>query len=458
MTSSIGTSSFESGRAGKIKLSGSSLYIQHGGTIISQTYSEGNSGNIEVTFSDEVNIAGGLIFDSNPLDDIITPDGTTTSVIGTTTLVVGDAGNVIIETEKLKLLDGGRVNSTASFTGNAGDIIVNANDSINIQGRFLGIDENNIRNRSQIISSAEAVDPGIAAFFNIPEDLQAQSGSVILNTNQLNVQDKGLISVINQGSGDAGNIEINAPNIYLNNQGDISASTLSGQGGNIILTTDQLQLIDESNISTSAEGLGDGGNITIDTDTLLAVENSDITATAVQGDGGNITITSGAILGIEERPLDPNTSDIDASSQFGQDGTVAISDPQVFIQDPIIAIREIDIEEPNEKLKNKCGNDTLDDRKQGLLVYTGRSGFSAEPDEFSDDEQYFPEPGYVAPPEEEPEDGDFPIWKEGDPLIEANAIRVDSNGEIYFVAELSPESAESLLCGARELEEEPAQN
>lgn len=446
----IGTNSQGSGTAGDVNLSGKFLALQNGGLIISQAFSTGNSGDIKVSFSDEINIEGGTIFDSNPFDNINTPNTTLISTLGTTAIDSGTSGDVTVKTEKLRLINGGRINSTASFLGKAGDIIINSNNLIEIQGRFLGLNNSNL-SRSQIISSAEQTDPGLVNLFKIPQDLQAESGSVIINTDELNIQNEGLISVINQGTGDAENIEINASNISLDNQGEIAASTFSGNGGNITLNTEQLRIKNNSLISTSAGGEGNGGNIEINADSVLALNNSDITATAVRGDGGNITITTNAILGIEERPTNDTTSDIDASSEFGQDGTVTITNPQVLIQDPVIAIRGIDISEPEEEIKSKCWNDNRNDQK---LVYTGRSGLSSEPDDFSDDEQYFPAPERATSPEKESEDENFSVWKEGDPLIEPNTIRVDKNGEIYFVAELSPGSAKSLLCNAEELEEE----
>ena len=74
------------------------------------------------------------------------------------------------------------------------------------------------------------------------------------------------ITVFNQGTGNAGNLEINADTLFLN-EGEISASTISGEGGNIFLNAENLELLDRSQISANAGGSGDGGNITIDSDT-----------------------------------------------------------------------------------------------------------------------------------------------------------------------------------------------
>jgi large exoprotein involved in heme utilization and adhesion len=45
-------------------------------------------------------------------------------------------------------------------------------------------------------------------------------------------------------------------------------------------------------INATAGGTGNGGNITINAPVIAGFENSDIIANAVQGNGGNITITT----------------------------------------------------------------------------------------------------------------------------------------------------------------------
>ncbi len=442
----IGTNSFGQGVAGNINLSGKSLLVQDGGLIISQAFSTGNSGNIEAIFFDEINIEGGKVFDSNPLDQINIPDTVLTSTIGTTAINSGSSGNVLVETAKLRLINGGRINSTANFLGKAGDIMINSEDSIDVKGKFLGLDNSNT-NRSQIISSAEKNDTALKNFFNIPDTIQAESGSIIIKTNNLNIQDQGLLNVINDGTGDAGNIEINASNIYLNNQGEIAASTKEGNGGNIIIDSDRIQL-DNGNISASAGGDGNGGNVDITADTsFLALNDSDVTATAEFGNGGKIRIDSKAVLGIEAREATPGngTSDADASSEFGQDGTVAITNPQGNIQDPSVALLEPEISTFRQDFDDECLG------KSPKVVYTGRTGFQGNRDQ-TEKEIYVPSPGFVPPQEEKEENENWDVfgWQKGDPVGNANAVRIDENGLVHLVTEISPENARELLCNIEE--------
>ena len=57
--------------------------------------------------------------------------------------------------------------------------------------------------------------------------------------------------------------------------------------------------------------------------------NNDIIASADQGQGGNINITAESLLGITPGTLNPFTSDINASSEFGLNGNVTLDVPDV---------------------------------------------------------------------------------------------------------------------------------
>jgi large exoprotein involved in heme utilization and adhesion len=148
----------------------------------------------------------------------------------------------------------------------------------------------------------------------------SDSGSVTINTNKLNIADSALVSVRNDGSGNAGVININADTIHISNSGGITATTAAGQGGDIDITSKFVRL-NNGIISATAgqQGTnGDGGNININTNILVLTDNSSITANAFKGRGGNILINArGLFL--------PLNSKIIASSQFGLDGEVQVN-------------------------------------------------------------------------------------------------------------------------------------
>jgi len=91
--------------------------------------------------------------------------------------------------------------------------------------------------------------------------------------------------------GDAGNIEIEANQITLNNSAIDSGTWGSGKAGTIELVVDNLTLEKEAFIGSATFGSGDGGRIVIKTD-ALSLSKAGITTTSLGGTGsaGNIEI------------------------------------------------------------------------------------------------------------------------------------------------------------------------
>ncbi|MDJ0572201.1 MAG: S-layer family protein [Pleurocapsa sp. MO_192.B19] len=237
---------------------------------------------------------------------------------------IGNAGNVTVTTNHLSLTNSGRVSATTLGQGNAGNLTINAADSIFISGfseRF----------RSGIV---------VDALIN-----QGNSGNAKISTNQLTIENGGTIEASNfdslnvfpDGTGQPGNISIEANSMNLNNEGRIEAASqfAEGDSANIDLTVaEDIILQNNSFISARALENATGGNVTIDANDgfILAFpnQNNDIIANASEGRGGAIDINTQAIFGLEERPLNPLTNDINASSQAtGLDGTVDINNPAV---------------------------------------------------------------------------------------------------------------------------------
>ena len=187
------------------------------------------------------------------------------------------------------------------------------------------------------------------------------------------------ISVESLGQGNAGNLSIQANNVALSNEASLFASTSIGTGGNINLQiAENLILQENSTISALALQEADGGNIDLDTSFVIAVpnQNSDIVASAGEGNGGNINIITNALFGLEERSSFPNnnTNDLDASSEFGLDGTIQINQLDV---NPIEALEELPLE-----VINVAGlvEQNLCQQGQGSeFVVTGKGGTAPSP-------------------------------------------------------------------------------
>ena len=234
-------------------------------------------------------------------------------------------------------------------------------------------------------------------------------GSITIDTANLTMQDRAVITVGSFDSGAAGNLDITSDVIRISGGGRLIATTTSDGGGNIILTADTLAL-DGGSITASSDS-GDGGNLTFNLGNLLLlrnqslisteagtaraggnggditlnlpngfivavpIENSDIRANAFEGDGGSVNVTARSLIGIEFRPdvLDTPLSDITASSRFGNSGTVTINElaPDIAQDDGTL---------PTETAPTALAQGCRAQGSQaGSFVVTGRGGLPTNP-------------------------------------------------------------------------------
>ena len=290
------------------------------------------------------------------------------SALTSGTTNAGNAGSLTVNTGRLIVRDGGRIDSSTGASGSAGSVTVNASQSIDVSGTVP-----NSRNPSLIISSANIVDQTIQQLFRVPPVPSGASGEVIINTPRLSVRDGAQVTVKNDGTGDGGTLQVNAGEIFVADGGAITAATASGNGGNIALQVGSLQLRRNGAITTTAGGTGNGGNLTINADIIVALENSDITANAFQGRGGNISINTSAIFGSQFRPQPTSESDITASSQFGISGTVAITNPEVETRSFLVELPQ-NLVDPSQQISSGC------DPSQGnTFTLAGRGGLPENP-------------------------------------------------------------------------------
>ena len=343
------------------------------------------------------------------------------------------------------MLDGARIDSSTLASGLSGSLIINASDSISVDGGAA-----NFASPSLIISSANVSNPFIRTSLNLPTQLDGKSGSIILNTNQLNVFNGAQISVRNDGISNGGSIQINAASVNLDNKGSITASTTSGEGGNISLIARNSQLRNSSSITATAGEAGNGGNISIDTDTLVALKNSDITARAFEGNGGSIQISTQGLFFSSD-------SEIDASSIFGINGVVEIQTFGLDVKNSTIPLQNR-LVTTEQALAGSCI--ARRNIESGSFVVTGSGGLPINP--YSGIERWDNLTGIQSAIENtQAQESALPAldrnagrgipgkWKLGDPIVEAQTLIVKADGRASLVAS-SPQpkvsNADSLVC------------
>ncbi len=363
LRSGIEARNFGLGRTGDVTLSTTNLKLAGGAFLGSGTDSAGNGGNVVVQAADSIEIIG---FNS------VTPSASPTrSVITTPSRGSGSAGNLRLDTSKLIIRDGGRVNAGTIGSGPGGNLTVNASQFIEV----IGFVDGKPSIPSTLVSGAEANTP-IQKLLGLPPVPSGSSGTVSINTPKLTVSNLARVGVENQGSGNAGDMSITAKEIFVDRGGRITASTVSGNGGNIHLQVKDLLLLrNGSQISAEAKGKGNGGNLTISAPVIVGLENSDLIANAVKGRGGNIYIETQGIIGLKYRPQLTKENDITASSQFGVSGTVQVNTIGIDPNSGLVEL-PVNLVDSSQQIASGCS------ANQGSrFVATGRGGIPQNPNQ-----------------------------------------------------------------------------
>jgi filamentous hemagglutinin family protein len=342
------------GNGSDIELSAKSISLTDGASLRADNAGIGNAGNITIKADENFSLANNSYVLSNIGSSNRNPgEGN------------GKVGNISIEAKEVSLTDGSQLQAGiwTGGQGEAGVISVKAQDSILFNGLNSGI------------------------YSNVESGAVGNGSDIELSANSISFTDVAGLRADNAGIGNAGNVNVNSTNLDIN-RGIINAATASNEGGNINLKIDDtLTMRNDSLISAQALNNANGGNINIDTNFIVAFPNqiegngSDIIASAAEGDGGNIRINAESLFGIQERKFEDNnrTNDIDASSEFGLDGTVSIFTPDI---NPVQGATELpsNIVEAEQTTQQACEANRETEAKNGLVI-NGKGGIPAPPDQ-----------------------------------------------------------------------------
>jgi filamentous hemagglutinin family protein len=364
LVTALGTTTLASGPAGSVTVTTPKFSLFNGGHIVASTTNSGAGGNLTVN-AQAIEVIGA------------SPQRNRVSIISASNLGSGVAGSITLNTQTLSVRDSGDISASSRSAGNAGQVIVNASEFVEVNGKL-----SDAPTPSRITSSVLIAIPFLRKLFNLPEVPSGNAGDVIINTPALRVSDGAIVGVRNEGIGEAGNLQINADSIRLDHGGSLTAATAQGEGGNILVNANDLVMRRGSSIVTNAGGSGNGGNMTLNIPVIAGLENSDIAANAIQGAGGNIQISTQGIFGLEFRPQPTSGSDITASSQFGVSGNVRITNPDV---QPNAALVELpaNLIDPNAQITSGC-----DLAANNHFIATGRGGLPPNPTQRLETEEH----------------------------------------------------------------------
>jgi large exoprotein involved in heme utilization and adhesion len=315
------TSSENDGGGGKLTLIVDSLELRDGGQIRTTTEGTGQGGDLEIRAMESVRASGKVVVIVDD-EELPAPSGI---FARSAEEASGSGGRLFIEAPSVVVENGAEISARTFGGGNAGELEIRALERLSISGGPKG----------QSVVSARGFD--------------GKGGDLTLTADLLEVTQGGQISASTVGSGDSGNIAINARNVLISgvlvshviiegeevevrnpsgvfaqtnarefeepdagDAGDITmgtsesvrvldggqisvASRGSGRSGNITIRAgDVLEVADDGQVSAQASGSGDAGSITIEDTAAVEISNAAITTqTTRSASGGEITITAG---------------------------------------------------------------------------------------------------------------------------------------------------------------------
>jgi filamentous hemagglutinin family protein len=255
------------GTVGSITVNTDNFRIADGAIVSSQTLGEGDSGNISINTNNFEAINGGQI--------------------ATSTASYGNAGNINIKISETLLLSGSEpdfANRLAEF----GDIV---NEAPGNSGFFANVRLGASGKGGNIEIEAKQLSILDNAEINVSATGTGEAGSLSIDAQDINL-DRGSI-LAETRVGDQGNITVsNADSLLLRNNSQITTNaTEQATGGDITISSNTLALLDDSDITANAVS-GRGGNIAITTQGIFQEPDSQITAASELGIDGTITINS----------------------------------------------------------------------------------------------------------------------------------------------------------------------
>ncbi|MCP4694743.1 MAG: hypothetical protein GY859_42335 [Desulfobacterales bacterium] len=195
----ITASSHGAGRAGDIRMNANRLFMNKGAAITSDSRVDmagsGDAGNISVRMGSRVGLHKG-------------------STMSTTTAGGGDAGNIFVRADTITLDSRGTVLSDSTsqklYAGRAGNIRFHTDDLVMTAGGSVTT---------------------MAA--------RADGGNIVMDIDDIGYMlDSGIITSVNTGGGNGGNITIGNPVFFIMNRSRIIANAWGGRGGNIDIRAD----------------------------------------------------------------------------------------------------------------------------------------------------------------------------------------------------------------------------
>ena len=298
------------GNSGNVTINTGSLEANNRSRIVANNQGTGDSGNISIN-ADSITLEG------------LGRNNETFIRTGIEENAVGNAGDINITTNSLTLNNRSIIESRTLGQGNAGNIVINAADSINLNGN----------RRSEILSEVDEDRQN--------NDAMGNAGNITLNTRELNLNRGSRVSSSSYAQGNAGNITINASErVVLEDRGRVRSQLIefmanndevfpmfvpTGNGGDITINTQELTLTNESRLNTNNRGSSskigsiiiDANNVSLEGNSRIVGRNRGTFSVEEGGERGRIQITAENNISIKDYTIVSTGTDMEAIGDAG---------------------------------------------------------------------------------------------------------------------------------------------
>lgn len=224
----------------------------------------------------------------------------------------GNTGNITLNTDQLFMQSGSEIIATTFSEGGVGDIRINGTN-IALQN---------------------------AAISNITRGT-GNAGSILVNAEEVNLSEQGILNIRNFGQGNVGDIRIDATNVNLVRGSNLHIGTYNrGNTGNVVINARESVVVDGEfdrnrsrifNIVAGPSAVGNAGDIQINTRHLYLTNGGSLnTTTYGQGNAGNINIHASEGVIVDGISGNGNSSDILSRVRGrgrGDAGNISITTP-----------------------------------------------------------------------------------------------------------------------------------
>jgi filamentous hemagglutinin family protein len=285
----ISSDALKTGDAGIVDVNANEITLLNEGRISSITSTEGRAGSVTIG-------AKKLTIDGK---------GEINTGIASDSFGSGAAGSVAVTVDESTLIiNGGRISSVAFNAGKAGDVTVEAG-TLAIDGLNTGIASDSFGSGiAGTVKVTKNESMQIANEGRISSEASSTGDAGVVEVNAINeiiLLDRGRISSVAFGEGHAGGVMVEAGKLTIDGQGEIntgisslSTGALSNAGTvkiGIINPLKTIEILDSGQISTSSIN-GEGGDIEVRSDDYIQLRNATITTSAL----GESSMQAGNIL------------------------------------------------------------------------------------------------------------------------------------------------------------------